>query len=142
VRRKGKAQIADNLSSTVRGFLCSPTSANWSSPRVIYLDAEIPDRALDFRVAKQELHGTKISRAPVDEAVARGVEERLVSSSGMSSSLGRTTNMLTPEGPNQVSFQRAAGVGRHRAVLGSVENDPSATWAGLKSRSAAVSSLL
>src|SRR5262249_34716581 len=35
--------------------------------RVIDLDAEIADRALDLRVTEQELHGAKIPGAPVDQ---------------------------------------------------------------------------
>jgi hypothetical protein len=34
--------------------------------RVIDLDAEITDRALDFGVTEQELYGAKISGAPAD----------------------------------------------------------------------------
>jgi hypothetical protein len=34
---------------------------------VIYLNAQIPDRALDFGMTKQELDSSKIARAPVDQ---------------------------------------------------------------------------
>jgi hypothetical protein len=36
--------------------------------RIIDLDAEIADRTLDLRVAKQKLHGPKVSRSPVDQS--------------------------------------------------------------------------
>jgi len=39
--------------------------------RVVDLDAEIADRALDLRVAKQELYGPKISCAPLDQGYLR-----------------------------------------------------------------------
>ena len=34
--------------------------------RVVNLDAEVADRAFDFGVAGQELHGSQIRRAAVD----------------------------------------------------------------------------
>ena len=34
---------------------------------VIYLNAQIPDRALDFGMTEQELDSSKIARAPVDQ---------------------------------------------------------------------------
>src|SRR6476661_5113733 len=35
--------------------------------RVVDLDAEVPDRALDLGMAKQELYSTQIPRSPIDE---------------------------------------------------------------------------
>jgi hypothetical protein len=34
---------------------------------IIDFDAEISDRAFDFSVAKQELHGSEIASAPIDQ---------------------------------------------------------------------------
>ena len=34
---------------------------------IIDLDTEIPDGALDFRVTEQELDGSKIASAPIDQ---------------------------------------------------------------------------
>jgi hypothetical protein len=34
---------------------------------VIDLDAEIPDRAFDLGMSKQELHGPEISRPPINQ---------------------------------------------------------------------------
>ena len=34
---------------------------------IIDLDAEIPDGALNFRMAEQELHRPQVARAPVDQ---------------------------------------------------------------------------
>jgi hypothetical protein len=39
--------------------------------RVIDLDAEVADRALNFRMAQQELDGAKVSRAPIDQGSFR-----------------------------------------------------------------------
>ena len=39
--------------------------------RIIDLNAKIPDRALDLRVAEQELDGSKIASAPIDQGRLR-----------------------------------------------------------------------
>ena len=35
--------------------------------RILYVDAQIANRALDFRVAEQDLNGAKVTRLLVDD---------------------------------------------------------------------------
>jgi hypothetical protein len=41
---------------------------------ILDIDAEIADRALNFRVAEQDLHGTQVSRLLVDDRRFRPAE--------------------------------------------------------------------
>jgi hypothetical protein len=45
----------------VEGPRLSDLGAFCQSKRVLYVDAEVPDRALDLRMAEQDLNGTEIS---------------------------------------------------------------------------------
>ena len=44
------------------------------SERILDIDAKIADRALNLRVAKQDLHGTQLSRLLVDDRRLRSAE--------------------------------------------------------------------
>jgi len=66
-------EIADieGFGSGAERFCSAPASSNVdllrNGERIIHIDAEVPDSALDLGVAEQKLHGSQIPGASVDE---------------------------------------------------------------------------
>jgi hypothetical protein len=57
-------------------------------PSIVDFDAEISDRAFDFGVAEQQLHGSQVSVASVDQSCVR-LPERMGAEDQLTSLLGR-----------------------------------------------------
>jgi hypothetical protein len=73
--------------------------------RIVDLNTEIAYGALDFRVAEQELDGSKISRAPVDQGRLRPSQR-----------MGPEQPRIEPDAANPFGDQARVLAGRHAAI--------------------------
>ena len=61
---------------------------------VIYFDAEIPDRAFDLGMSKQELDGSEIAGAPIDQGSFRESQR-----------MGPKKPRVQPDAPDPVRYK-------------------------------------